>query len=143
MLVARWFKLNITSEQVVFLPYLTKNQHFVRQGWAFALLFCLSHDERNQHFHRELLKTFVLNNCFNQSLYQQLYQYKRVFDTLFEVSVVKTFKCFAVSCFVTSHFVNCVVDSIVVLLFCKFCKFKFTLCCTVFCFDAKFEVALC
>ena len=60
-----------------------------------------------------------------------------------EVSLKKTSECFSMSCFVSCHFMNCIMDSVKVSSFCTFSKVCFTSCSTVLGFYTHLKVFLC
>ena len=62
---------------------------------------------------------------------------------LTKVSLIKSFKGFAVAGFVSCHFMDCVMDCIEVKCFCSLCKVSLSCCCTIFSFDSHFKIFLC
>ncbi len=62
---------------------------------------------------------------------------------LTEISLQKTFKALTMSCLVLSHFMNCVMDSVVVKLLSSLSKLKLTCCCTAFSLCSQLKILLC
>ena len=62
---------------------------------------------------------------------------------LFEVSVKKSLKCTAVTSFVLSHFMYCIVNSIQIKFLSLCRKLFLTFACTVFCHHSQFKIFLC
>lgn len=62
---------------------------------------------------------------------------------LTKVSLIKSFKGFAVAGFVSCHFMDCVMDCVKVECLCSFSKVSLSCCCTIFSLNSHFEIFLC
>ena len=77
---------------------------------------------------KAVIKRYAPYNCFIFSFYSAC--------SLTKVSVIQTLKCFAVACFVSCHFMYCVMDCIEICFFSAFCKVCFSCSCAVFGIDS-------
>lgn len=62
---------------------------------------------------------------------------------LTKVSLIKSFKGFAVAGFVSCHFMDCVMDCVKVECLCSLSKVSLSCCCTIFSFNSHFKIFLC
>ena len=62
---------------------------------------------------------------------------------LLEITIVKSLKAFSVSCFVSCHFVNCVMNCIKVCCFCILCNSYLVGTSSCFCVRTFLEISLC